>query len=151
MTDPIRADLERFVATHTMYLPPDMDSYIDPEHQGEDRQMLRVFYDACMSEGGTADEIHLRGLRAVLAHWGRPAAPEPVSEPEVGEWVDSLALRAAADQVIEEPWMRSQGEVHEEAQTQSDPLGFKLLLKLLQQGGGADKPLRPCSGDPADQ
>ncbi len=44
-------------------LPPD---YIDPEHTGLDRKLLEVFYQACGSEGGTADEIHLRGLRAVL-------------------------------------------------------------------------------------
>ena len=51
-------------------LPP---GYIDPEHTGEDRQLLETFYTACQSEGGTADEIHLRGLRAVLARWGHPA------------------------------------------------------------------------------
>jgi len=48
--------------------------YIDAEHTGEARQMLEIFYTACQSEGGTADEIHLRGLRAVLAHWNRPDA-----------------------------------------------------------------------------
>jgi len=46
-------------------LPPD---YIDPEHQGEDRKLLEVFYRAGLSEGGTTDEIHLRGIRAVLTH-----------------------------------------------------------------------------------
>lgn len=45
-------------------LPPD---YIDPEHQGEDRKLLEAFYGATNAEGGTADEIHLRGIRAVLA------------------------------------------------------------------------------------
>ena len=61
---------------------------INPEHQGEDRQILHVFYDACMSEGGSADEIHLRGLRAVLARWGHQ--PTPLAEGEVAEiaaWV----------------------------------------------------------------
>jgi len=48
-------------------------NYIDPEHQGEDLELLQTFYQACQSEGGTADEIHLRGIRAVLA--ARPAAP----------------------------------------------------------------------------
>ena len=38
---------------------------------------------ACRSEGGTADEIHLRGLRAVLARWGNHrgilgSSPQPV-------------------------------------------------------------------------
>jgi hypothetical protein len=46
-------------------LPP---GYIDPEHQGEDRELLEAFYGACKAEGGTSDEIHLRGIRAVLAH-----------------------------------------------------------------------------------
>jgi len=57
-------------------LPP---NYIDREHAGADRHLLDVFYQACQSEGGTADEIHLRGLRAVLA--ARPPAPPA---PEVG-------------------------------------------------------------------
>jgi hypothetical protein len=51
-------------------LPP---GYIDPEHKDQDRELLEVFYRACCSEGGTADEIHLRGLKAVLAL----AQPEP--------------------------------------------------------------------------
>ena len=54
-------------------------NYIDPEHQGDDRELLETFYGACNAEGGTADEIHLRGIRAVLAT--RPAAPPA---PEVG-------------------------------------------------------------------
>jgi hypothetical protein len=45
-------------------LPPD---YIDSEHTGNDRELLEVFYRACLSEGGSADEIHLRGLKAVIA------------------------------------------------------------------------------------
>ena len=51
-------------------LPPD---YIDHEHQGDDREMLETFYGACSAEGGTVDEITLRGIKAVLA--ARPAAP----------------------------------------------------------------------------
>jgi hypothetical protein len=63
-------------------LPPD---YIDPEHTGRDREMLEAFYKACRSEGGTADEVALRGLKAVLAL----AQPEPadlsgVSWPDPG-------------------------------------------------------------------
>ena len=41
--------------------------YIDPEHQGQDLEMLQAFYRACGAEGGTADEIHLRGIKAALA------------------------------------------------------------------------------------
>jgi hypothetical protein len=48
-------------------------NYIDPEHQGETLELLQTFYQACNAEGGTADEIHLRGLRAVLA--ARPTTP----------------------------------------------------------------------------
>ena len=35
-----------------------------------DEELLQIFDAACLSEGGTTDEIHLRGLRAVLARWG---------------------------------------------------------------------------------
>lgn len=56
-----------------MTLPPD---YIDPEHTGNDREMLKVFYTTCQSEGGTADEIHLRGLRAVLDRFGNFTPPD---------------------------------------------------------------------------
>lgn len=36
-----------------------------------DEDLLQVFDTACLSEGGTVDEIHLRGLRAILARWGQ--------------------------------------------------------------------------------
>jgi hypothetical protein len=43
-----------------------------PEPQGPtDEELLQVFDTVCLSEGGTVDEIHLRGLRAVLARWGK--------------------------------------------------------------------------------
>jgi hypothetical protein len=54
-------------------LPP---GYIDPEHQGQDRELLQAFYQACKGEGGTADEIHLRGIKAALATL-QTALPEP--------------------------------------------------------------------------
>jgi hypothetical protein len=55
--------------------------YIDAEHTGRDREMLEVFYKACQLEGGTADEIHLRGLEAVLQRFARPTTePVPVAE-----------------------------------------------------------------------
>jgi hypothetical protein len=53
--------------TELPVLPP---GYIDFEHTGQDREILDAFYRACNSEGGTADEIHLRGIRAVLERWG---------------------------------------------------------------------------------
>jgi hypothetical protein len=59
-------------------VPP---GYIDAEHTGRDREMLEAFCKACRSEGGTADEVHLRGLKAVLTRWGRPTIePVPVAE-----------------------------------------------------------------------
>lgn len=71
--------------------PPLPSNYIDPEHQGEDMKVLQVFYRACNAEGGTADEIHLRGIRAVLA--ARPAAPPA---PEVGQVATELQELAEA-------------------------------------------------------
>ena len=47
--------------------PPLPSDYIDADHQGKDRELLEAFYRATNAEGGTADEIHLRGIRAVLA------------------------------------------------------------------------------------
>jgi len=66
-------------------LPP---GYIDSEHTGHDRKLLETFYRACRSEGGTADEINLRGLKAVLAQ----PEPQGPSEQEVSEWINSLPL-----------------------------------------------------------
>jgi len=71
--------------------PPLPANYIDPEHQGEDLELLQTFYRACQAEGGTADEIHLRGGgRAVLV--ARPTIqPVPVSERpwEREGWLDA--------------------------------------------------------------
>jgi hypothetical protein len=53
-------------------------NYIDSEYTGQDRELLEIFYAACQAEGGTADEIQLRGIRAVLAAT-EPVAPVPVS------------------------------------------------------------------------
>jgi hypothetical protein len=47
-------------------------NYIDPGHQGEDLTLLEAFCRACKAEGGTADEIYLKAIRAVLA--ASPAA-----------------------------------------------------------------------------
>jgi hypothetical protein len=57
-------------------------SYIDAEHTGHDRELLETFYRACQSEGGTADEIYLRGLKAVLAQL------EPPEPQDVDPWPD---------------------------------------------------------------
>ena len=70
--------------------PPLAPDYIDPEHHGEDRELLQVFYAACFAEGGTADEIHLRGIRAVMA--ARTALATPPPEPPTDE--ELLAMRS---------------------------------------------------------
>ena len=69
--------------------------YIDPEHKGEDLALLETFYRACLAEGGTVDEITLRGIRAVLATHSTPQpepAPVAVSERpwERDDWCDAL-------------------------------------------------------------
>ena len=66
-----------------------------PEGELTNEELLQIFDAACLSEGGTTDELHLRGLRAVLAaDRARRPAPEPPAEGEVGELV--AALRQAA-------------------------------------------------------
>lgn len=56
-------------------------NYIDADITGPDRELLTAFYSACNSEGGTADEIHLRGIRAVLAQAATGVTvPTPVAE-----------------------------------------------------------------------
>ena len=41
-------------------------NYIDPSLSSRDQELLRIFYAACLSEGGSADEVTLRGIRAVI-------------------------------------------------------------------------------------
>jgi hypothetical protein len=72
MTDPYRA------------LP---SGYIDPEHKGEDLALLETFYRACLAEGGTVNEIELRGIRAVLATHSTPQPPAD-GEPTVNLRMD---------------------------------------------------------------
>ena len=73
-------------------LPP---GYIDAEHTGHDREMLEIFNRACRSEGGTADEIHLRGLKAVRAL----AQPEPegLTDEEILALAESHEISYNAD------------------------------------------------------
>lgn len=81
-------DLAETVARCCRPTPHPLPSgYIDPEHRGEDLALLETFYQACNAEGGTADEIHLRGIRAVLA--ARPT-PQPPADGEVGELAAEL-------------------------------------------------------------
>jgi hypothetical protein len=69
--------------------PPLPPGYIDPEHQGEDRELLEAFYQAILGEGGTAKEITLRGIRAVLAQ-----------RPSVLRLAEIIAAVRAADAAI---------------------------------------------------
>jgi hypothetical protein len=80
---------ERFARWGRPATPPTQPSdYIDPEHHGEDLELLRVFYQACQAEGGTADEIYLKGIRAVLAACpDTPPAPEPGEVAELVAWL----------------------------------------------------------------
>jgi hypothetical protein len=80
--------LDALAAALTAPTPPPLPSgYIDPEHQGEDLALLETFYRACLAEGGTADEIELRGIRAVLA---THSTPQPPADGEVAELVAEL-------------------------------------------------------------
>ena len=48
--------------------PPALPSdCIDPEHQGEEWQLLEAFQRAWWAEGGSPDKSHMAGIRAVLA------------------------------------------------------------------------------------
>ena len=51
-------------------LPP---RYIDDSIQVDDRKLLEIYYTAEWSEGGSADEVILRGIKAVLAHSSQQA------------------------------------------------------------------------------
>jgi hypothetical protein len=70
------------------------DSYIDPGHSDADRELLEAFYLAARSEGGTADEIHLRGIQAAiaLALSRAPAQPADGEAEELAQWLHSHAL-----------------------------------------------------------
>ena len=82
--DPLCERARAALATPPRLTPPPLaPDYIDPEHHGENRELLQVFYAACNAEGGTADEIHLRGIRAVMA--ARTALATPPPEPPTDE------------------------------------------------------------------
>jgi hypothetical protein len=63
--------------------------YIDPGHSDADRELLEAFYLAARSEGGTADEIHLRGIQAAIA-LALSRAPVQPADGEVAELVADL-------------------------------------------------------------
>ena len=83
------ADRARYGHSTPQPLP---SGYIDPEHKGEDLALLETFYRACLAEGGTVNEIELRGIRAVLATHSTPQ-PEPAPKPpSLKEQAGDLAL-----------------------------------------------------------
>ena len=57
----------------TLDLIAEARTYLDqPEPEGPtDEELLFAFYEASLAEGGDTDEVTLRGLRAVLARWGK--------------------------------------------------------------------------------
>jgi hypothetical protein len=74
------ADLQAAVAASTQQ-PALPDGYIDGDITGPDRELLAAFYTACNSEGGTADEIHLRGIHAAIAQAASGfIVPTPVAD-----------------------------------------------------------------------
>ena len=105
-------------------LPPD---YIDPEHTGWDLGVLETFYRACQSEGGTTDEVNLRGIRAVLA-------ARPVTPPALGPKNDWFAVAIVAQD------MRSRGLAEQMAGDE--------LLKLANSNRSRNAiPLAPVPGE----
>lgn len=110
-------------------------NFIDPEHSGTNREMLEEFYAATFCEGGTDDEITLRGINAVLARWGNHSADastmvppaEGPSDEELGliyhdccrgcEFMDQVGFEDAARAVLarwgQPPAPPAEGEVAE--------------------------------------
>ena len=113
--------------------PPLPPNYIDPEHHGEDRELLQVFYAACNAEGGTADEIHLRGIRAVMA--ARPALATP--PPKLPDHVNLIGFAFGR-----EPWATwlQQGGCLESAHCELSDL---MLAVLAHWGRPATPPPEP--------
>lgn len=74
------------------------DGYIDPGHSAADRELLEAFYLAARSEGGTTDEITLRGIRAATR------AAELLQQQEAE--VQRLRAQQTPVPVSEEPWKR---------------------------------------------
>jgi hypothetical protein len=64
---------------------PTDDDCIDRDITGSDQDLLRQFYAAAQREGGSTDEVTLRGIRAVL---NRPQAPEPTIEELAAMWLE---------------------------------------------------------------
>jgi hypothetical protein len=64
---------------------PTDEGYIDCDITGSDRALLNQFYAAAQREGGSADEVTLRGIHAVL---NRPQVLEPTIEELAAMWLE---------------------------------------------------------------
>jgi hypothetical protein len=107
--------------------------YIDPEHQGEDLALLETFYRACNAEGGTADEIQLRGIRAVLA---THSTPQPVAVSERLPGAKDCALWPGDPEAT--PWCWAGKDIDggwEWAQISMLGLGTDTLSRIIAGGG----------------
>jgi hypothetical protein len=60
-----------------------------------DRALLEAFYQACAAEGGTADEIHLRGIKAAMLQQ-REYPPAPVTDTTQALYLQMMAAEAIA-------------------------------------------------------
>ena len=130
----------RELATPPRLTPPPLaPDYIDPEHHGEDRELLQVFYAACNAEGGTADEIHLRGIRAVMAALTALATPPP----EPLSWPDHWNLIGFA--FGREPWRTwlQPGGRLESAHRELSDLMLAVLAHWGRPATPPPEPLRP--------
>lgn len=82
----------------------DMVRYIDDDITGPDRELLDAFYTAMGSEGGSMDEVHLRGIRAAIAQ-----AESGFAEPPLP--TNNLAPVRSADRPWKEPgWCDARGQ-----------------------------------------
>ena len=96
------------------------EGYIDPEHSGDDRALLQTFYSACQAEGGTADEVTLQGLRAVLARWGTSNLTQTRLSPADGEVAELVA------------WLRETGDTIQPSHL-AEHQRYKRAAELLQR------------------
>ena len=75
-------------------LPP---GYIDSGHSDLNRELLEAFYLAAQNEGGTADEIHLRGIQAAIAlDRSRRAPVQPVAD----QWTPRAPMARMQPQTV---------------------------------------------------
>lgn len=72
----------------------------DPAHTGRDRELLEAFYVASIAEGGSVDEITLRGIQAAIAA-DRAARLQPDWQPINTAPTDGTEILASDYDTIE--------------------------------------------------